>query len=61
MRSALSTDVDHDNNVLTLLGEYQSVERYGAGVGNVPPPARATLRQSPGMSLVVAIPIPQPG
>jgi hypothetical protein len=61
MRTALSTDVDHDNNVLTSLGEYQPIERRGAGVGNVPAPVRAALRPSPGMSLVVAIPIPQPG
>jgi hypothetical protein len=57
MRSALSTDVDHDNNVLTSQGEYQPIERYGAGIGNLPPSVRAALPQSSGMCLVVAIPI----
>jgi hypothetical protein len=61
MRAALSTDVDHDNNVLTSQGEYQPIERCRAGDGSLPLPARAGLGPSPGMSLVVAIPIPQPG
>jgi hypothetical protein len=64
MRLALSTDVDHDNNVLTSLGEYQPVKRRGAGIGRLQPHVRAAPPQSAG-TFVVAIPLlqpdPQPG
>jgi hypothetical protein len=55
MRLALTADVDHDNNVLASLGDYQPIKRCGAGIGKLQPPARSAPPQMGGMSLVVAI------
>jgi hypothetical protein len=52
--------VDHDNNVLASLGDYQPIKRCGAGIGKLQPPARAARPQGAGMSIVVAIPLLQP-
>jgi hypothetical protein len=60
LRLALSTDVDHDDNVLTSQGEYQPIKRCGAAVGKLRLLARAAPPQCAGMAFVVAIPIPQP-
>jgi hypothetical protein len=60
LRLALSTDVDHDDNVLTSQGEYRPIKRCGAAVGKLPLHARAAPPQCAGMSVVVAIPISQP-
>jgi hypothetical protein len=60
MRLALSTDVDHDNNMLASLGDYQPIKRCGAGIGKLQPLARAAPSQRADMSFVVAIPLLQP-
>jgi hypothetical protein len=60
LRPALSTDVDHDDNVLTSQGEYRPIERCGASIGTLHPRLRAALLQSSGMSCVVAIPMLSP-
>jgi hypothetical protein len=52
--------VDHDNNVLTSQGEYQPIKRCGAGIGRLQPHSPAASPQSASMSIVVAIPSPQP-